>query len=244
MAFYFIKKKNQKLAIFFTPPQPPKCYNLPMSAKPTPPRSMEETLKTLVANQAAMRRELKNAKQDFKTRLGKEAAARKKLAAEFDAFKKGVKEYDNLPGIYYEKSSYEILLDETLESLRKGQIGGIRKWVTISGHIIGCNVLRAKNVAHVKIHKRLSRKDVLHFVNEQLPWFTDKFSVYTKGSNLIGAMVYKTLDRSKAVQEALSSGLLLFRAEGANGLRHITTPEDARKPKTARAKHKPHGSVL
>ena len=208
---------------------------------------MEETLKTLVANQAAMRRELKHAKQDFKTRLGKEAAAREKLAAEFDAFKKGVKEYDNLPGVYYEKDSSEILLDETLEALRKGIIGDIRKWVTISGHIIGCNDdVRDKNVAHVKIHKRLSRKDVLHFVNEQLPWFTDKFSVYTKGSNLIGAMVYQTLDRSKAVQEALSSGLLLFRAEGASGLRHITTPEDARKPKTAaaRAKRKPHGSVL
>ena len=122
-----------------------------MSAKPTPPRSMEETLKTLVANQAAMRRELARAKQDYKARLGKEAAARKKLAAEFDAFKKGVKEYDNLPGIYYEKSSSEILLAP---------------------------------------------------------------------------------DRSKAVEEALSSGLPLFRAEGANGLRQITTPEDARKPKT------------
>ena len=218
-----------------------------MPAKPTPPPSVEETLKTLVANQAAMRRELKHAKQDFKTRLGKETAAREKLAAEFDAFKKGVKEYDNLPGVYYEKSSYEILLDETLESLRKGQIGGIRKWVTISGHIIGCNDdVRDKNVAHVKIHKRLSRKDVLRFVNEQLPWFADAFPEYTKGSNLIGALVYETPDRSKAVQEALSSGLLLFRAEGANGLRHITTPEDARKPKTARAraKYKPHGSVL
>ena len=215
-----------------------------MSGKPKPPPSVEETLKILVANQAAMRRELAHAKHDYKTRLGKEAAAREKLAAEFDAFKKGVKEYDNLPGVYYEKSSYEILLDETLESLRKGQIGGIRKWVTISGHIIGCNGLKAKNVAHVKIRPRLSRKDVLHFVNEQLPWFADAFPEYTKGSNLIGALVYETPDRSKAVQEALSSGLLLFRAEGASGLRQITTPEDARKPRTAAARAKLHGSVL
>ena len=101
------------------------------------------------------------------------------------------------------------------------------------------------SVIVVDIRHTLQALDVGEFALE-LPSFPNTHPEHMKGRELRGAVVYRKLGSRFAAQTALDNGFLLMRAGGRKHLKlhQIKTLADLRKPETARARAKLHGSVL
>ena len=228
-----------------------------MSDKPTPLPSVEESLKAVAASGAETRRildqmvrdsavwkaeqeavladvnkglaEIKNTLAETNKTL---AEAAKDAAEAFRIVKEVGKQWGN-----YTNTAGEILEKEVFEALDAAkQIGDIRLVKVVPNlcidnrqyDMLGVN---GKTSVLVEVKRSLSHDDVQNFIEKKMEDFPHDFPQHA--GNLKGALVYHTLRNNDAASEALKAGLILMRAEGKKRLRHITTPEAARKPTTA-----------
>ena len=228
-----------------------------MSDKPTPLPSVEESLKAVAASGAETRRILEDMARSgaewkadheqvmagIKQTLAEAAEIAKEshqiakeanqLAKDALAIMKGVSaQWGN-----YTNTAGEILEKEVFEALDAAkQIGDIRLVKVVPNlcidnrqyDMLGVN---GKTSVLVEVKRSLSHDDVQNFIEKKMEDFPHDFPQHA--GNLKGALVYHTLRNDDAASEALKAGLILLRAEGNKRLRHITTPEDARKPQTA-----------
>ena len=193
-----------------------------MARKPKPP-SVEESLKSVVADVAQLKKEVAQLK-----------AAREQNAAEHTLpddrrlwGKSGVCGHHGEPSIE----------EEFLVPLSKAeQIGDIRlpRVSMMGGYLFAINS-GEKTTILVCAYEHLRREDVRYFINERMPAFAEDCPEFIhEGNKFTGMIIYRTMrGNSTAAAEALKSGLLLVRDEGEKGMRQIKTPAAARNPKTA-----------
>ena len=115
-----------------------------------------------------------------------------------------------------------IVLDDVKPNLRKHATG-------LQYDALGVN---GKTAVLMEVKRTLHLKDVRDFLDKQMATVTRDYPQYTKGKQLIGAMICQNFHSDKAVAAALSAGLLLLRAEGDKRLRQIKSVRGARREQT------------
>ena len=115
-----------------------------------------------------------------------------------------------------------IVLDDVKPNLRKHATG-------LQYDALGVN---GKTAVLMEVKRTLGVDDVRDFLDKQMATVTRDYPQYTKGKQLIGAMICQNFHSDKAVAAALSAGLLLLRAEGDKRLRQIKSVRGARREQT------------
>ena len=197
-----------------------------MSRKPKPP-SVEESLKSVVADVAKLKKEVAQLK------AAREQNAAKQITTDLLPDDRHL--WDKWG--FYAPPAKKTMEEELLMPLSKAkQIGDIRlRHVIMShGYVFGVNP-DDKTTILVCARPHLRREDVRYFVNKRMPAFVGRCSKIMWDKNkFTGMIIYRTMrGNSTAAAEALKSGLLLVRDEGEKGMRQIKTPAAARNPKTA-----------